>query len=194
LPYVGRLPCKNSFAACQTSSRRHQCGGFLARQFLLIWSHQHGEQCRGTLLIEGSPIVGHQILALPVAGRQTDRKSAALAVLTIFNLGEAAQHLCGDLVRPFWHLVMSMVNVAFGSEPDHRGRACESRLSLHCSHFKNRTHAFLPSLKKGRSYLIVCKVEGLARFKSQTSYTLSDGYAAGQIKSCSLKKLQRKKK
>ena|GEM_PF-4924621 len=28
----------------------------------------------------------------------------------------------------------------------------------------------------------------------KTSYTLSDGYAAGQIKSCSLKKLQHKNK
>jgi hypothetical protein len=66
--------------------------------------------------------------------------------------------------------------------------------SLHCSHFKNRTHAFLPGLKKGRSYLIVCKVEGLARFKSQTSYTLSHDFIGGHVKGCSLKKLQHKNK
>jgi hypothetical protein len=47
---------------------------------------------------------------------------------------------------------------------------------------------------KGRSSLIVCIVEGRVKFNFTTSYTLSDSFADGQIKSCSLKKLQRKKK
>jgi hypothetical protein len=42
--------------------------------------------------------------------------------------------------------------------------------------------------------LIVCIVEGRVKFNFTTSYTLSDDFAGVQIKSDSLKKLQRKKK
>jgi hypothetical protein len=59
---------------------------------------------------------------------------------------------------------------------------------------KPNSYVFARFKQKGRSYLIVCKVEGLARFKSQTSYTLSNDFIGGHVKGCSLKKLQRKKK